>query len=150
LRWQFGQPEKRVFTICDDNFNMETYGNPYAIEYRKESISYLETLREQVSEGISTPVRFVINANENTNMEEYYAIMNMTKNNKNISYQINTIPSSDAEVDNQASENVDTTETIVSNDIVDPVDSLIQYISDNYETDTEKEIHDYESKIKQE
>lgn len=150
LRWQFGQPEKRVFTICDDNFNMETYDNPYAIEYRKENISDIETLREQVSEGISTPVRFVINANENTNMEEYYAIMNMTKNNKNISYQINTIPSIDAEVDNQTCENVDNTETIVSNDIVDPVDSLIQYISDNYETDTEKEIHDYESKIKQE
>lgn len=129
---------------------METYDNPYAIEYRKENITDIETLREQVSEGISTPVRFVINANENTNMEEYYAIMNMTKNNKNISYQINTIPSSDVEVDNQASENVDTTETIISNDIVDPVDSLIQYISDNYETDTEKEIHDYESKIKQE
>jgi hypothetical protein len=74
----------------------------------------------------------------------------MTKNNKNISYQINTIPSLHTEVDNQTCENADTTETIVSNDIVDPVDSLIQYISDNYETDTEKEIHEYESKIKQE
>ena len=85
LRWQFGQPEKRVFTLCDDNFNMETYDNPYAIEYKKQSISDVESLRNQISQGITTPVRFIIDVNQDTNMEEYYAIMNLTKNNKNIS-----------------------------------------------------------------
>lgn len=149
LRWQFGQPEKRVFTICDDNFNMETYPNPYAIEYKKEKISDVESLRKQVSEGISTPVRFVIDVTNDTNMEEYYAIMNMTKNNKNISYQINTITESEESNDTSISTEEKET-TIVSSEIADPIDSLIQYISNKYDMDTEKEIREYESKIKQE
>ena len=150
LRWQFGQPEKRVFTLCDDNFNMETYDNPYAIEYRKESISDIETLRNSISQEITTPVRYVINVDSSSNMEEYYAIMNMTKNNKNISYQINTIHSDQDDTQTTKNEKVDELDS--SNDTLnlDPVDSLIHYISDKYNIDTEKEIRDYESKIKQE
>ena len=74
----------------------------------------------------------------------------MTKNNKNISYQINTIHSD--QDDTQTTENEKADELDSSNDILnlDPVDSLIQYISDKYNIDTEKEIRDYESKIKQE
>ena len=148
LRWQFGQPEKRVFTLCDDNFNMETYDNPYAIEYKKQSISDVESLRNQISQDITTPVRFIIDVNQDTNMEEYYAIMNLTKNNKNISYQIKT--SVIEESDNENEPVVEHETTIVSSDIVDPVESLIQYVSGKYETDVAKEIREYESKIKQE
>ena len=148
LRWQFGQPEKRVFTLCDDNFNMETYDNPYAIEYKKQSISDVESLRNQISQDITTPVRFIIDVNQDTNMEEYYAIMNLTKNNKNISYQIKT--SVIEESDNKNEPVVEHETTIVSSDIVDPVESLIQYVSGKYETDVAKEIREYESKIKQE
>lgn len=148
LRWQFGQPEKRVFTLCDDNFNMETYDNPYAIEYKKQNISDVESLRNQISQGITTPVRFIIDVNQDTNMEEYYAIMNLTKNNKNISYQIKT--SVIEESDNENEPAVEHETTIVSSDIVDRVESLIQYVSEKYKTDTAKEIREYESKIKQE
>lgn len=148
LRWQFGQPEKRVFTLCDDNFNMETYDNPYAIEYKKQSISDVESLRNQISQDITTPVRFIINVTQDTNMEEYYAIMNLTKNNKNISYQIKT--SVIEESDNETEPVVEHETTIVSSDIVDRVESLIQFVSGKYKTDVAKEIRDYESKIKQE
>ena len=36
------------------------------------------------------------------------------------------------------------------NGIEDPIDSLITYISNKYNIDAEKEIHEYESKIKNE
>lgn len=150
LRWQFGQPEKRVFTICDDNFNMETYDNPYAIEYKKQPISDVESLRKYISQDIKTPVRFVIDVYADSNMEEYYAIMNMTKNNKNISYEIHTIPSNTDGTNDQNKDDVEQDINIVSDDIVDPVDSLIEYVSDEYKIDTEPEIRDYEAKIKQE
>lgn len=148
LRWQFGQPEKRVFTLCDDNFNMETYDNPYAIEYKKQNISDVESLRNQISQDITTPVRFIIYVTQDTNMEEYYAIMNLTKNNKNISYQIKTSVIEDSDNGNEPVVEHET--TIVSSDIVDRVESLIQFVSGKYKTDVAKEIREYESKIKQE
>lgn len=151
LRWQFGQPEPRVFTICNDNFEMQTFPNPIAIVYKKQSIDNVETLRTEISKGIETPTRFIIDVSNTpkTEMESYYSIMNMSKKNKNISFQIvNTKEENDDLIDTSLIRNDDESSKI--NGIEDPIDSLINYISNKYNIDAEKEIHEYESKIKNE
>jgi hypothetical protein len=73
----------------------------------------------------------------------------MSKKNKNISFQIvNTKEENDDLIDTSLIRNDDESSNI--NAIEEPIDSLINYISNKYNIDAEKEIHEYESKIKNE
>jgi hypothetical protein len=74
----------------------------------------------------------------------------MSKKNKNISFQIvNTKEENDDLIDTSLIRNDDESSNNI-NGIEDPIDSLITYISNKYNIDAEKEIHEYESKIKNE
>lgn len=62
LRWQYGEPEPRVFCFCDDKFKIFTEPNEIALEYKTTEINTPEQLREMISSiEEKTPHRFRIN-----------------------------------------------------------------------------------------
>mgnify|MGYP000999375780 FL=1 len=73
--------------------------------------------------------------------------MNTNKKNQNLKYQIlsDTV---NTNCDNEA--DVESISSSVANQIEEPIQSLISYISDKYDIDTSKEIHEYDDKINKE
>lgn len=146
LRWQYGEDEPRRFFFCNDNFEVETFPNPIALEYKTIDIKNPEELRDIISTNITTPHRFIIHA-PNEDLETYHAIMNTNKKNQNLKYQIlsDTV---NTNCDNEA--DVESISSSVANQIEEPIQTLISYISDKYDIDTSKEIHEYDDKINKE
>lgn len=146
LRWMYGEDTPKCFMFCDNNYNVQTHVNPYALEYKTIQISDPEQLRDIISTDIKTPHRFVIDQSD-SNMDTYHAIMATNKNNTNIKFQIKQIddiiqPSIIDPINDKNDNN------IVDDDITsDPILSLIAYINDIYKVDVTDEIHQYENKI---
>ena len=141
LRWQYGEDEQKVFFLCNDNFEVETISNEFALNYETIEIHSPEELRTELSKEINNPHRFEIHCNNNNELTEYHSIMNAYKKNQFIKYRITTV-----------SEDVDQSEPInnvtsVSNPVVEPIPALLAYIKDKYNTDVTDEIRDYENKI---
>lgn len=139
LRWKYGEDEPRKFVFCTSDYKIETVPIPYALEYKTINIENIEQLREHISQNITTPHRFNI-AIDDTNIEEYHAIMNINKNNPNISYKVSYL-----KTEEEADDTLKSEYTVSSMD--EPIPVLITYIQDKYGTDTSEEIHEYESRI---
>lgn len=146
LRWRYGEDEPRKFFICNDNFDVELFDNPFAIEYKTIEIDNPETLRDIISEGITTPHRFIIKTT-NEDLQTYHAIMSTNKKNQNLRFNIISERKVD---DNNETNDVVNTDNDESLKSIGPIPSLISYISDKYNVDTSKEIQEYEDKINRE
>lgn len=139
LRWKYGEDEPRVFFLCNDEFEVETIPNEFALEYETFQIYSPEELREAVSEEINNPHRFIIHC-KNEELAEYHAIMNAYKKNQFLKYQVVT--------ENENRENTyDIIEDRSTHPIVEPVPALIEYVKDKYDIDVSEEVRDYETKI---
>jgi len=141
LRWKYGEDVDKVFFICNDNFEVETIKNPFAKEYKTININDPETLRENISNDIETPHRFIINANK-SDLTTYHAIMNMTKKNTNITYKIHT-----TKEDEDIKDEKNQLTNDISSNVIEPIPALVSYINDKYNIDVTDEIKDYETKI---
>ena len=144
LRWMYGEDTQKVFFICDDNFNVETIPNEFALEYKTIEINSPEQLRQELSQEINNPHRFIINPTDNSELFEYNAIMNVYKKNPNLKYRI--IQNTDVVEENDTTTEKQTSATA----IVEPIPALLSYIKEKYNTDVTEEIKDYENKINRE
>lgn len=142
LRFRYGEDETKVITMCDNNFNIIAHKNPIAKEYKTIEIHDPEELRGALSEPIETPHRFVIHPHEMEDLQTYHAIMNTSKQNTNVKFKV---------VDMIVDEPVEEKPVeIVDNHIVEPIESLIEFIKTKYDIDASEDIHSYEAKIKRE
>lgn len=144
LRWKYGEDEPRQFVFCTDDYKLEIHPNPYAVEYRTIDIATVDELRSYISQDITTPYRFCISVDED-NLNEFHAIMNINKNNPNISYKISSIKKEETVDDKVSAEYGEYNRTAN----VEPVPALISYIQDKYDIDVSDEIHEYETRIKE-
>lgn len=144
LRWKFGEDTPRKFVFCNDNFEIETHPNPYAIEFKTIEIHSPEELRSYIASDITSPHRFVMSIDPDI-ISEYHAIMNINKNNQNISYKVsyNVDKSNDDDSDRITAE-------YTQSALVEPVPALISYIKDKYNVDVSDEIKEYEDRINKE
>lgn len=140
LRWKYGEDEKRVFFFANDNFEVETVPNEFAMEFNTVHINSCEELRSWLSKDIASPHRFIIHC-KNGELSEYHGIMNAYKNNQFVKYQIISEHIEHDEVNGKIND-VNT-----NNIVVEPVPALIEYVKDKYGMDVTEEIKDYESKI---
>lgn len=141
LRWSYGEPNDKVFVICDDKWNVETFKNPYAKDFIKVEIFSPDELRNNVSDDITTPHRYIIHCKPEE-LDEYHTIMNVYKKNKNISCRFIT------ENQNEEIQSIKQTEIKrVSN--VEPIPALISYIKEKYDIDSSDVIKKYENEILQ-
>lgn len=141
LRWQYGEDEPRQFVFCTDDFKLETIPNPFALEFKTINIATPEELRSYISQNIQTPHRFCITIDDDS-LEEFHSIMNINKNNPNISYKVSSVKKEEVEDDKVTAEYIRTAN-------VEPVPALISYIHDKYNVDVTDEIRDYENRIKE-
>ena len=140
LRFRYGEPTKKVFFLCDSNFNVETIPNLNAMEYETFDVYSPEELRDYLSKEITNPHRFMIHT-DNSDLGTYHAIMNVYKQNQFISYRIITNKISDEASD-------DVVQPIrISTSNEKPIPSLVRYISDRYDMDVSDQIHEYEERI---
>lgn len=142
LRWKYGEEEPRRFFLCNDNFEVETFPNPEAVEFKTINIATAEELRGYISQNITTPHRFCITVSDN-NLEEFHTIMSINKNNPNISYKMTSVKREETSEDDKV------VAEYTKSDNVEPVPALISYIQDVYKVDVSEEIHDYENRIKE-
>lgn len=143
LRWRYGEDEPRKFFICNDNFEVETFDNLFALEYKTLEINDPEELRQKISEGITTPHRFIIKTTDNEDLQTYHAIMATNKRNQNLSYKI---MQEEPVVGDESLTQSSVTEESNNMDI-GPIPSLVSYISEKYGVDAEQEVLAYEEKI---
>ena len=138
LRWKYGEDIPRVFVLCNDNFEIETYPNEFALEYKTITVSSPDELRSYISQNITTPHRFCVTVSDE-DISEYHTIMNINKNNPNISYKISSVKKEETD-DKIGSDYIQT-------EIEEPVPSLISYIKEKYNEDASSEIKEYEDRI---
>lgn len=142
LQWRYGEEEPNVFFYCNDKYKVETVPNPYAMEFKTIKIENPEQLREQLSEDIQSPHRFIIES-KHDDMETYRGILNTVKS-PYVKFQLTEIVDED---DLQLS--VD--ETLgAQTEAVQPVPALIAYIKDKYGIDPSEQLTAYESQINKE
>lgn len=146
LRWRYGEDEQCVFFICDDDLNVTTIPNPIAKEFKTIKVSSPEELREHISHTDECPRRFIINVEDNETLETYHGIINNNKKDKNLTFRI----TSNIEEDNDSvlPTITDISEFKKNNSGLDPVQSLITYVKDKYNTDASEQIREYETKIR--
>jgi hypothetical protein len=140
-RWKYGEDEKRVFFFCDDDFNIETVPNPFAMEFKTVEINTPDELREIISQKIETPYRFIINSNS-SDMDAYRGIILSTRQNQNIKYKLSEIIDEDKIVDKSEYEPEQT------DNVSRPIPSLIEYIKQNYNVDVSDKLTEYENQIR--
>lgn len=142
LRWKYGEDEPRVFFICNDRFEPETFPNEFALEFETVHVYSAEELRTEISKEINNPHRFIIHCNNVSELFEYHAIMNAYKKNQFLKYQM--VKDANYEESPYELKPVDdTTPTVV----VEPVPALIEFVKEKYNIDVTEEVSEYESKI---
>lgn len=143
LRWKYGEDIDRVFFICNDNFEVETFPNDIALKYETFEVSSPDELRKMVSNDVKNPQRFIIHC-KSEELPEYHGIMNAYKKNQYLKYQI---------ISTDDEEDIDTLELPeehINKPILEPIPALIEYVKDKYLIDVSEEVKDYESKINRE
>lgn len=142
LRTKYNEDTPKQFLFCNDKYETHTILNPYAIEFKTFKIDTPDQLREIISTNIETPHRFII-PSDGIYVDEYAAIMNINKNNKNITYR----------VESKNDDNGELTDTEVKihickrSGINNPIPELISYIKESSNMDVGKEINEYVSEI---
>lgn len=144
LRWKYGEDIDRVFFICNDNFEVETFPNDIALKYETFEVYSPDELRTMVSKEIKNPQRFIIHC-KSDELSEYHGIMNAYKKNEYLKYRI---LSEDDDVEDMALP--DSHDEYTEKAATEPIPELINYIRDNYNEDVDKEVKDYESRINKE
>lgn len=139
LRWKYGEPTQKVFFVCDDNWNVTTYKNPYALDFRVVECFSIDELREGVSKEITTPHRFMVHCKSDKELDDVHSIANIHKKNKNISIRI---------ISEKVSDVKPLTVDVKVSTQIEPIPALISYITEKYNTDASKVIKEYENKIK--
>lgn len=150
LRFRYNEDTAKVFFMCDDNYNVTTIKNPFVKEFKTINISDPEQLRDNLANDINTPHRFVIHINDNSDMQTYNAIMNNNKLNQNIKFKIITDEKTADELDKILDKSLNDNNDSSTSTVVEPIDSLIYYILDNYKVDTRDQIKEYEKIINKE
>lgn len=147
LRWKYGEDEPKVFFMCNDNLEVETVPNEFALQYETIDINSPEELRNELSKDINNPHRFEIHCNDDTELTEYHSIMNTYKKNQFLKYRVTSTPNviDDADIVNVNDEDV--VKEMGITPIVEPIPALVSYIKDKYSIDVTDEIKDYETKI---
>ena len=141
LRFRYGEDVPKVFFMCDKDFKVATIKNPFAKEFKTIEIHNPEELRDALSNNIETPHRFVIHS-DNTDLQTYHEIMNINKQNTNLSYKMVT------EEPVEESDRLELPET--TSTIVEPIEGLLNFIDERYHMNLEKEVREYEDRIKKE
>lgn len=139
LRFNYNEDEPRKFFICDNDFNVELFDNPFAVEYKTINISSPDKLRDAIAQGITTPHRFIIETNKDE-LQTYHSIMTANKKNDNLKFIINN-------KDKNVIDNNALSDSTVDTNNIEPISALIQYISDRYNIDTSDQINTYSQKI---
>ena len=116
----------------------ETYPNDVALEFETMDIYSPEQLRSEVSKEIKNPHRFIIHCKPE-DLNDYHAIMNIYKRNQYIKYQIVSEHRDDTDVKKLLEQNTQQT--------VEVIPALIEYVKDRYKEDVSEEVHEYESRI---
>lgn len=142
LQWKYGEDEPKVFCFCNDNYEIETVPNPFAMEFKTIEIHHPEELRDVLTNDIKTPHRFIIESSKN-DMETYRAIMN-SNTNTNIKFQLTEMVDED-DMDLSVDEAMD-----AQLEVVQPIPALINYIKDMYGVDPSAKITEYENQINKE
>ena len=143
LRWRYGEDEPRVFFFCDDNFQVFTEPNPFALEYETIKIHNPEELRDIISKPVLNPKRFIIETSTNE-MVSYQGIMDVSKSNPNLKFQWEI---EDIEDDLKLSVD-DTMDSQMEHQ--QPLPALISFIQDKYGINAEEQLKEYESQIQKE
>lgn len=146
LRWKYGEDEPRVFFICNDKFEVETFPNEFALDYETIHIYSTEELRTELSKEIKNPHRFIIHCKKSSDNFEYYAIMDVYKKNPFLKYQM--VKEDDYEKSEYEDSVTEYSDKTTPGVVVEPVPALIEYVKDKYSVDVSKEVTDYESKIR--
>lgn len=146
LRTKYGEDTAKQFLFCDNNFNVHTLINPYALEFKTYKIDTPEQLRDMIAKGITTPHRFVLSVDSDTH-DEFAAIISVNKNNPNITYKIDRSKN----ITSEEHTNTTTEEIIIdkSKSISNPIPELIEYINKKYDTDISDQINEYVREIEQ-
>lgn len=139
LRWKYGEDEPRVFFYCDDNWNVFTFPNPIAMEFKTIPISNPEQLRECLSQDIKSPHRFMISANRDE-IETYNGIMNSCKS-QWVKFIVE-IKKDEDDLCLSVDEVIDAQE-----EAVQPMPKLMAFIKDKYNIDADDQLRQYESQI---
>jgi hypothetical protein len=138
LRWKYGEDIDRVFFLCNDNFEVETIPNKFALKYETFEIHTPDELRKMVSMDVKNPQRFIIHC-KSEELPEYHGIMNAYKKNQFLKYQIIS--------EDDDPEDIALPEEHTTKPIVEPIPALIEYVKEKYDMDVSEEVKDYESKI---
>lgn len=141
LQWKYGEDIPKRFFFCNDQYEVETVLNPYAMEFKTIDIYQPEELRNALSKEIKSPHRFMIHS-DMYSLSTYHGIMATTKKNSYISYRIIS--------DIERTVKPTSESTTPQHTIVEPVAGLIQYIEERYQLNAEKEVREYEDKIRKE
>ena len=141
LRFRYGEDVPKVFFYCDKDFKVTTVKNPYAKEFKTIEIHNPDELRKVISQKIESPHRFIIHS-DNTDLQTYHEIMNVNKQNPNLSYKMVT------EELVEESDKLELPETTSA--IVEPIEGLLNFIDERYHVNLEKEVREYEDRIKKE
>ena len=88
-------------------------------------------MRSYISSDIKTPHRFCVTIDD-SNIEEYHTIMNLNKNNNNISYKVTSVKKEE--------EDDKIHEEYVQSELVEPIPALISYIQDKYSEDVRESL----------
>lgn len=139
LRWMYGEPKEKVFFTCDDKWKVKTYPNPLAIDFKIIECESIDNFRNEVSKDIKTPHRFVVHCQNDTDINDVHAIMNLYKKNKNITVRI---------ISEKREAKLKETDIRVTTQI-EPIPALISYIKEKYKLSVDKQIKDYAAKIKE-
>ena len=141
LQWKYGEDIPKRFVFCNDQYQLETVLNPYAMEFKTIDIYQPEELRNALSKEIKSPHRFMIHS-DMYSLSTYHGIMATTKKNSYISYRIIS--------DIEHTVKPTSESTTPQHTIIEPVAGLIQYIEERYQLNAEKEVREYEDKIRKE
>ena len=143
LRTKYNEDTPKQFLFCNDKYEPYTIKNPYAMEFKTIKIESPDQLREIISTDIKTPHRFILSPEDTEHREEYTAIMSINKNNKNITYKVES-----KNTDTEEQTNTDDTIRIEKRvKINNPIPELISFIKENHNEDVEKQINEYVSEI---
>lgn len=142
LQWKYGEDEPRVFVFCNDNMEIETVPNPFAMKFETIEIRNPEELREYMVQDITNPHRFIINSAP-SDMETYRGIINANRS-EMVKFQLEEVEDED---DLQLS-----VDEIVEAQVesVQPIPALSTFIKDKYGLDADGQLQLYEAQINKE
>lgn len=135
LRWMYGENVQKGFLYCNDKFEPEFVPNPYAKDFTVVKINSPDELRKYLSSNIENPHRFVISINSEKELAEYKSIIDINKNNTNISFKISLNMKQDKQEENR--------DIVMTTHNANPILELKDFIKSRFNKDTSELIDKY-------